>query len=278
MSDSAYAAALVVLIALILPLLSTAEYWLVVRLMKGGRPTPLVFLSTFLILCTMSAVTAWAVLTRPQWWMLPIGVLEIAILLGLLRKHLPSTWMRTWAAFGLFAVINAAVGIALAWFVLRPTFAEALTFPTGNMEPAIHPGDRCLADRTATPRRWDIVTYLSPWDRKTTVVSRLVGMPGETIELRDGEVFVDGAILSRPAHLRALDYELGTPHGNGIKGRAVKLREDECFVLGDNTGNSLDSRWYREVPGHTRGAVPLAHLYAVVRYRYLPPERVGFVR
>jgi signal peptidase I len=278
MRDGAYAAMLVVVVVLILPLLSTAEYWLVVRLMKGIRPTLRACLSTFLVLCTMSAAGAWAVLTQPPWWMVPIGVLEAAILLVMLRKHLPPTWRRTWAAFGLFAVINGAVGIAVAWFALRPTFAEMLTFPTGNMLPAIHPGDRCLADRTATPRRWDIVTYLSPWDRKTTVVSRLVGMPGETIELRDGEVFIDGAILSRPAHLRSLNYEQGTPYGNGSKGRAVELREDECFVLGDNTGDSLDSRWYPEVPGHTRGAVPLSHIFAVVRFRYLPRERVGFLR
>jgi len=75
-----------------------------------------------------------------------------------------------------------------------------------NMTPTLQMGDGFLVDRTLRPNRWNIVTYRLSTDPGVTRVSRLIGLPGDVTELRDGEVFRNGAMLPKPTHLANLHY------------------------------------------------------------------------
>jgi signal peptidase I len=110
----------------------------------------------------------------------------------------PPHWFRD----NLEAVVIAIV-MAL---VLRHFCIEAFKIPTPSMEPTLigreDNGDRILVDKLAylfsSPRRWDVIVFKYPLDITKNYIKRLVGLPGETIELRDGDLFVDGAIARKP--------------------------------------------------------------------------------
>jgi len=137
--------------------------------------------------------------------------------------------------------------------------------------------DRIFVGKRLTPRRWDMIVFRYPEQPSEIYVKRLVGLPGERIELRDGEVTIDGKIAPKPDHLRRLKYlNLEAPFAAqwGETGHPVTLGADEYFVLGDFSACSKDSRlWERGAPGHAPYAVPRDHLLGVVTEIYWPPER-----
>lgn len=108
-----------------------------------------------------------------------------------------------------------SIGIALVLaLVVREFGFEAFKIPTGSMEPTIRGdrppfkdffffknvanGDRLLAFKPAEFRRWDIVVFRYPLYRNTNYIKRLIGLPGERLEIRDGDIYVDGAIVPKP--------------------------------------------------------------------------------
>ena len=109
------------------------------------------------------------------------------------------------------------------------------------------PGDRVLVDRTAfwfrPPRRWQVVAFRLPFDPGKTAVKRIVGLPGETVELRGGRVMVDGRPLEAPLKI---DYETGRrPPGPA----QWKLADDEYLLLGDQPELSIDARHWGDHAG-----------------------------
>ncbi|MBL9081056.1 MAG: signal peptidase I [Planctomycetales bacterium] len=114
----------------------------------------------------------------------------------------------------------------------------------------ITPGDRMLVDYTALmyrdPRRWEVVAFQLPHEAEKIAVKRVVGLPGETIELRDGEVYVDGRHEPKPAAVASIRYEDFRRYASP---RQWKLAEDEYFMLGDNPPISDDSRLWKAGPG-----------------------------
>jgi signal peptidase I len=142
----------------------------------------------------------------------------------------------------------------------------------------IHAGDRLIAAKFLRPRRWDLIVFRFPEDPSLTYVKRLVGLPGEKITIRDGEIWADDQLLTRPAFIRELVYESKDLHINqplwGSIKRPAKLAHDEYFVLGDFPPRSADARfWIHGVPGHNPYAVPTADVYGVVTHIYWPPSR-----
>lgn len=103
-----------------------------------------------------------------------------------------------------------AIAMALVIALLFKTFiAEAFVIPTGSMEPTIfgsqrgkRAGDRILAVKPpllfGDPPRWSIIVFRFPLFRPTNYIKRLVGLPGERLEIRDGDVYADGELLSKP--------------------------------------------------------------------------------
>jgi signal peptidase I len=107
-----------------------------------------------------------------------------------------------------------------------------------SMEPTLHTGQRLLINRLSVygvgePQRGDIVVFHS-WTDGKDYIKRVIGLPGDDVAIHDGQVFVNDARLDEPY----LDQTTTDTVS------AVRLEPDEYYVLGDNRGNSADSRYY----------------------------------
>ncbi|MBA4019871.1 MAG: signal peptidase I [Pirellula sp.] len=118
------------------------------------------------------------------------------------------------------------------------------TGPQLDLLPIV-PGDRMLVDYTTLlfrePRRWEVVAFRMPESASRIAVKRIIGLPGETVELRDGEVYIDGRLAPKPSAVAKIRYDNipGFPQPT-----QWKLAADEYFVLGDNPQISDDSRYW----------------------------------
>jgi signal peptidase I len=147
----------------------------------------------------------------------------------------------------------------------------------------VFPGDRFLAAKFLAPRRWDVVVFQYPEDPSTLYVMRLVGLPGETVHIERGAVWIDGKELEPPDSLRGIQYlsELADCPFElwATKDRPAVLGEDEYFVLGDFSPQAKDSRlWGQGAPGHNPFAVPKSQVRGTVTHIYWPPERWRILR
>lgn len=155
-----------------------------------------------------------------------------------------------------------------------------------DVPPRVFPGDRFLVTKFLAPKRWDIIVFEYPEDPSTLYVKRLVGLPGETVQIEDGAVWINGNKLDPPDELRGIEYLSEMPEVRnssydlwGTKDRPAVLGKDEYFVLGDFSARSKDSRlWQQGVPGHNPFAVPASHFRGVVSHIYWPPERWRILR
>ena len=105
--------------------------------------------------------------------------------------------------------------------------------PSGDF--AIHP-----------PERGEVIVFRSPPDRSRDFVKRVIGLPGDVVELRDGNVYINGELLDEP-YLDPQDVSNTFPSGSTQKARWT-IGEKEYFVLGDNRDNSNDSREFGPFP------------------------------
>jgi signal peptidase I len=275
MSDGVYIVVVVVACLICFGAVATSSFWLVARVLRSGKPTSRRVITSAAILTALSVVSTASKAILSEWLQLAVFAVLLVCIAWLFRKQGHFTWRKALGAAVAFTVVQVGIAALVAWFVLRPTIMDAVIISTRNMTPTIEAGDRVLVDRTATPRRWDVVTFRWPLRPSEVHLSRLVGLPGETIELRDRQVFIDGRALERPANIASLDYEKNDVFSIGTAGHAVKLREDECFLLGDNPADSSDSRF--PIGGNGSGAVPIKDLLGLVRYRFRPLERAGSV-
>ena len=166
-------------------------------------------------------------------------------------------------------IVQIVVVIALARLCVY-SFGIRGTMPGQSMRPALEDGDRVLLDRLTLrlegPGRYDIVLFTSPVTGNINM-KRVVGLPGETVQIAGGEVLIDG---------KPLPGEAGSLYGKasiaGLAESPVLLGEGEYFVLGDNSDASEDSRF------ETVGNVPLQNMTGKVWFRTAPFEKIGFVR
>jgi signal peptidase I len=149
-------------------------------------------------------------------------------------------------------------------------------------------GDKFMVAKYLRPRRWDVVAFRLPSDPQTNYVKRLVGLPGETVVIKDGAVWIDGRKLDPPPSLKGLNYVTEMPSMRdmppipilaGTSDRPAVLGQDEYFVLGDFSPQSLDSRLFKKgAPGHPAYAVPESYIIGVVTHIYWPPSRWRVLR
>ena len=116
---------------------------------------------------------------------------------------------------------------------------------TAAVNHRVFPRDRFLAAKFLTPQRWDIIMFRYPENPATLYVMRLVGLPGETIQIEGGAVWANGKRLEIPESLGGIEYMSAIPGWPtdlwGSKDRPAVLGEDEFFVLGDFSPQSKDS-------------------------------------
>jgi signal peptidase I len=280
MSNALYAATLLALLLAVAPLAFTGLFWLTARLLGANQPGVRTAMRTMTVLAMFCAVEACAKASSSK---LTVGLLDLVALAGFIlgfRRTAKLSRMRTAVAIVAFFATSLALNAIFAYFVLRPTIAETFRAGSDNMFPTLREGEGLLVDRTLTPDRWDIVTLRSPMDPGVTLVMRLIGLPGETIELRGGEVVRNGAIMPKPSGLSTLHYSNRPIDGrcNGCDGNRIVLGANEYYLLADNSRNSIDSRSFPPRNGHGAGAVPLQDIIGVARIRYGWADRIGFLR
>jgi signal peptidase I len=150
-----------------------------------------------------------------------------------------------WYVFALFALVSltevAAWGLAV-----RERVVQLYRVASSSMVPTLAAGEGVLVNKYAYEEgpvcRGDIVILKSPNARYQHHVKRVVALPGDTVEVRGGEIYVNG---ERAPSLDGLGEEPDLPV---IEAPLVKLPNGQCFVLGDNRRHSLDSRDYGPVP------------------------------
>ena len=133
-----------------------------------------------------------------------------------------------------------AVAFVIALFLNHYIIVNA-NVPTGSMENTIQPGDRLIGFRLSYqkegPKRGDIIIFNYPVDESEIYIKRVIGLPGETVEIKDGKVYIDGSET-------ALDDSFIPEKMQGSFGPYTV--PDNCyFMLGDNRNDSKDSRFWK---------------------------------
>lgn len=156
-----------------------------------------------------------------------------------------------WTSTKIGAVLFVAYGLMFNFSVVRGS----------SMAPGIHDGDRILVDHLSyvfqDVHRGDIVVLQYPLDPSLDYIKRVIGLPGDRIEIHDGGVWVNGAQLREP-YVAEQDARARL---------AITVEPEHFFVLGDNRPHSSDSREF--------GQVPRQNLRGKVEVRVWPPERIG---
>lgn len=109
-----------------------------------------------------------------------------------------------------------------------------------SMTPTLENGDNLIVEklsyRFGDPQRYDIIVFPYPENPKKHYIKRIIGLPGETVQIMDGHVYINGELLDE-------DYGNAVMNNAGVAAEPVVLGSDEYFVLGDNRNNSEDSRY-----------------------------------
>jgi signal peptidase I len=183
------------------------------------------------------------------------------------NKMLGRPWKRYVLAIALFVAANYASPQVLLAYLIRHLWVEPFVTWSPAMSPTLQIGDEFFVHKAIDPQRWNIIVYDSPERPGERYVSRLAGLPGETVEIADGVVTINGERIPTPRGLRPF---VGTPPPwstarlQGVRGRPITLGPDDYYVLGDNSAAS-DSRYW--------GALPHANLVGVVTGIHWPPRR-----
>jgi signal peptidase I len=164
---------------------------------------------------------------------------------------------------------SIVIAVVLALFV-RTFVVQAFKIPTGSMENNLLIGDHLLVnkfvfgpttgglERALLPerpiRRGDIIVFKYPEDRERDFIKRVIGLPGETLEVKDKRVYINGKRIDEPyvhfleppqgsaAFSEVTSYDLRERYG------PVTIDADKYFVMGDNRDNSQDSRYWGMLP------------------------------
>jgi signal peptidase I len=154
-----------------------------------------------------------------------------------------------------------AIAIVL---VVNLLLAQPRTVHGQSMEPCLHENERVIIDlvslRWREPHRGEIIVLRLPNRNSDPLIKRVIGLPGDTVAIRDGEVLVNGEALDEPY----LDQ-----HTAGRMPAKV-VPEAHVFVLGDNRGASNDSRYF--------GMVPYENILGRAWLRYWPPDEIELFR
>lgn len=158
------------------------------------------------------------------------------------------------------------LAVAVVVCVLLITYVvQAFKVQGTSMAPELLDGERILVNkfiyRFADIQRDDVVVFWYPEDPELSFIKRVIGLPGETVEVRNGDVYVDGVLLSEsyvfPENADRRDFA------------AQEIRPGHYFVLGDNRRGSNDSRSW--------GLVPERYIYGKAFVRIWPPREMGAV-
>lgn len=182
-----------------------------------------------------------------------------------------------WGFRGLIETVEV-LALALLMFLLVRSVAQNFVVDGGSMEPTFRNGEMLIVNKLSyrtfdlswlpftdkddwrpfgTPQPGDVVVFKFPQDQTRDFIKRVVAVPGQTVEVRNGKVFIDGVEQNEPYLDQAPTYNYGP----------TLVPEKQIFVLGDNRNNSYDS--------HSWGLLDQDLLIGRAELRYWPMGRIG---
>lgn len=174
----------------------------------------------------------------------------------------PTTHKNEWWEATKTAVCGLAIAAAFHTFV-----AEVRYIPSESMTPTLQVGDRIVVEKLSyrfrSPQRGDIVVFhatpeLRSQNLKDDLIKRIIGLPGDTIRVQSGKVFLNSKPIAEPYLQASPNYNYGP----------ATIPQNQYFVLGDNRNHSYDS--------HLWGFLPKQNLIGHAAFRFYPLSRVGF--
>jgi len=159
---------------------------------------------------------------------------------------------------------SVIIAVVLAFGIIRPFIIQPFAIPSGSMEPTLLVGDKLFVNkfiyRFKPIQRFDVIVFKYPQNPKVDYIKRVIALEGETVQLIDGKVYINGQPIEEN-HKMYPSYDNFGP---------VKVPQGHLFVLGDNRGNSEDSRYF--------GFVPVQNVLGKAFLIYWPPGRIGIIR
>jgi signal peptidase I len=163
---------------------------------------------------------------------------------------------------GILVDILETLLLSVVLFFLINAVSARIRIDGSSMEPNLHHGEFVIVSKVnyklGEPERGDIVVFDFPRNITQEYIKRVIGLPGEEIKIEDGQVYVNGVVLTEPYLKMEPRYE-----GEWL------VQEDELFVLGDNRNNSSDS--------HNWGMVPMENVVGEALLIYWPPSSWGLI-
>ncbi|MDR1966783.1 MAG: signal peptidase I [Synergistaceae bacterium] len=169
----------------------------------------------------------------------------------------PKPWWRDVLETVVYAIVLA--------LLIRAFVIQAFWIPSGSMLPALEPGDRVMVLKfwyhlpKIHPKRGQIVVFKYPVDPRRDFVKRLIGLPGDKVEIIGGRVFVNDREIAEPY----------VQHPDNFTMAPEVIPAGSYFCLGDNRANSQDSRFW--------GYVKTDFMRGPAVFRYWPPGRIGLL-
>jgi signal peptidase I len=131
-----------------------------------------------------------------------------------------------------------------------------------SMEPTLHSGEFVIVNkltyRLGPPQTGDVIVFHFPRDTEQEYIKRVIGLPGDKVDITEGKVYINGQPLNEPYIAAPPAYE-----------KSWSVPEDNLFVLGDNRNNSSDS--------HNWGTVPMEYVVGKAVLVYWPPQQWGLI-
>jgi signal peptidase I len=161
-------------------------------------------------------------------------------------------------------LVIAIVAFVLVFGFIRPFVVKSFWIPSESMVPTLEVGDRLFVNRFVyrfnEPARGDIVVFDSP-ESEDELIKRVVAVPGDRVRVANGVLKLNGEFQEEP-YVRP-QFPDGSVYG------PTKVPEGEVFVMGDNRGNSRDSRFI--------GTIPIESIQGEAFFRFWPPSRIGIL-
>ncbi|MFH1799074.1 MAG: signal peptidase I [Candidatus Omnitrophota bacterium] len=192
-------------------------------------------------------------------------------------KFNKKTWDFLWVEW-----IKPILIAAVAAFFIRTFIAQPFKIPSNSMYPTLRPGDRIFVNKflygakipltnirlpkARPPDEGDIVVFTSPIEKNKFLVKRFIAGGGQIVQIKDGELFVDGTKVEKIPIARFFYYNRGEYDGSD---RALRVPQGYFYVLGDNSANSLDSRYW--------GFVPNKNLVGKAFFIHWPIKRIQMI-
>ena len=188
----------------------------------------------------------------------------------LILKRDPRKWLYDkWKEWGEPFVVAVVLAVLIRTFLVGP-----YKIPTGSMETTLMVGDRIFVDKLTyrfhEPKRGDVIVFKYPLDPKKDFVKRLIALGGETVEIRNGGIYVNDQRVENPDSIRSHYYYNRSDWDYGKEGQKIQVPQGSFFVLGDNSGHSSDSRNW--------GFVPRKGLIGRALVIWWPLKRVGTIK